>query len=72
MITYGPRTKPVFGVVDKLELKPASKATETRYLIEISLVASLDIIVSKKRLTKALVSLRGCAGWSAPLLFANH
>ena len=24
------------------------------------------------RITKALISLHGCAGWSAPLLFANH
>ena len=23
-------------------------------------------------MTKALISLRGCAGWSAPVLFANH
>ena len=23
-------------------------------------------------ITKALISLRGCAGWSAALLFANH
>ena len=26
----------------------------------------------KKRISKALISLHGCAGWSAPLLFANH
>ena len=30
------------------------------------------MILSKKRKTKALISLRGCAGWSAPLLFANR
>ena len=29
------------------------------------------MILSSKRITKALISLRGCAGWSAPLLFAN-
>ena len=29
------------------------------------------MILSKKRITKALIRLRGCAGWSAPLLFAN-
>ena len=29
------------------------------------------MILSKKRITKALISLRGCAGWSAPLLLAN-
>ena len=27
--------------------------------------------VSKRRITKALISLRVCAGWSAPLLFAH-
>ena len=29
------------------------------------------MILSKKRITKALIRLRGCAGWSAPVLFAN-
>ena len=39
--------------------------------MKISLVASLDMIVSKRQITKALISLHGCTGWSAPLLFAN-
>ena len=30
------------------------------------------IILSNKRISKALISLCGCAGWSAPLLFAKH
>ena len=30
------------------------------------------MIISNKRTTKALISLRGCAGWSAPVLFAKH
>ena len=29
------------------------------------------MILSKKRITKALIRLRGCAGWSAPVLFAT-
>ena len=29
------------------------------------------MFLSKKRMTKALIRLRGCAGWSAPVLFAN-
>ena len=29
------------------------------------------MVLSKKRITKALIRLRGCAGWSAPMLFAN-
>ena len=34
--------------------------------------ASLDMILSKKRVTKGLISLRGGAGWSVPLLLATH
>ena len=30
------------------------------------------MILSKTRITKAMISLCGCAGWSAPLLFANR
>ena len=64
-------TKPVFGVSDKASFKSISSATETREKVEISLVVSLHILLSKKRITKALIRLRGCAGWSAPVLFAN-
>ena len=35
------------------------------------LVASLDVILYNKRIRKALIRLDGCAGWSAPFLFAN-
>ena len=38
---------------------------------EIPPVARLHMILSKKQITKALIRLRGCAGWSAPVLFAN-
>ena len=34
-------------------------------------MASVDMILSNKRITKVLTRLHGCAGWSAPLLFAN-
>ena len=66
-------TKPVFGVSDKVRFKPVSSAIETSLQIEISLVASLDMIhvLSKKRITKALISMHRCAGWSASLLFAT-
>ena len=63
--------KPVFGV-SKLKFKPAYSASVTSYKIEIWFVASLDMIHSNKRITKMLIRLRGCAGWSAPLLFVNH
>ena len=39
---------------------------------EISLVASLDMIFSKKRITKVLNSLHGCAGWYTPLVFSHQ
>ena len=29
------------------------------------------MVLYKTRKTKALIRLRGCAGWSAPVLFAN-
>ena len=56
---------------DKAGLKPVSSATETSCNIEISLEASLYMILSNQRITKALIRLRECAGWSAPLLSVN-
>ena len=50
-------TKPVFGVSDKASFKPISSATEASKKIEISPVANLDRILSKKQITKALISL---------------
>ena len=50
--------KPVFEVSDKARLKPVSTATETSWNIEISLIAILDIILSIKGITKALISLQ--------------
>ena len=29
------------------------------------------MVLCKKRITKVLIRLRGCAGWSAPVLFPN-
>ena len=63
--------KPVFGVSNKVRFKPVFSAIEISKKIEILRVASLDIILSNKRITKTLIRLCGCAGWSAPLLFAN-
>ena len=39
-------------------------------VLEILDLASICVLLSKQRTTKALVRLRGCAGWSAPLLYA--
>ena len=36
----------------------------------IHIKASFDIALSNKRIILALISLRGCTGWSLPLLFA--
>ena len=36
-----------------------------------SLVVSLDMMLSKKRIKKVLIRLRTCAAWSAPLLFVD-
>ena len=49
--------KSVFGVSDKARLKPVSSATETSLKIEISIMASLHMVLSKKRITKALIRL---------------
>ena len=45
-------TKPVFGVSYKARLKPVSLATETSLKIELSLLASLDMILSNERKNK--------------------
>ena len=60
--------KPVFGVCYKARVKLVSSATEK---IEISPVASLHMLLPKNRITKALIRLRECTGWSGPVLFAN-
>ena len=46
-------TIPVFWVSDKVRFKPACSATETSWKIELSLLACLDMIISKRRITKA-------------------
>ena len=77
LVSYGPRCeKNCFrgwggGGVDKECFKPVSSAKETSLKIEISPAASLHMILSKKQNKKALIRLRGCAGWSAPVLFTN-
>ena len=59
------------GLCSEVRFKPACPATETSAKNEISPVASLDMIFSNKRITKALIRLRRCVGWSVPLLFAT-
>ena len=61
--------KPVFRVCGQGKLKPACTANETSWGLEISAIASRGIILSRQQTTKGLIRQRGCAGWSAPLLF---
>ena len=49
-----------------VRLKPTCSDTETRWKIKILHEASLDILLSNKQITKALIRLLGCAGWSVP------
>ena len=66
----GPFEPTVFGISDQVRLKLTCSATEAIYSLEILYIASRGIILSRQRTTKALIRLRGCTGWSAPLLFA--
>ena len=52
--------KRVFGICDQVRLKPTCSAPGTSQGIEILDIASIDIILSKQRTTKALIRLRGC------------
>ena len=62
--------KLVFEVSDLVRHKPACTATEASKRLESSDKTTRGIILSRQRTTKVLIRLRGCAGWSAPLLFA--
>ena len=62
--------KPVFVVCNQLKLKLACSATGASQKLDILDIETKGIILSKQRITKALIRLRGCTGWSAPLLFA--
>ena len=63
--------KPVFGVPSKRVSNQSPQLQRLAKKIEILPVARLNMVLSKKRITKVLIRLRGCAGWSAPVLFAN-
>ena len=62
--------KTCLRVCDQVRHKPVSAATEAMRMLEISDIETRGIILSRQRTTKVLIRLRGCAGWSAPLLFA--
>ena len=54
--------KHVFGSFRPGETQLACSATEASYSLENSAIESRDIILSKQRIIKALIRLRGCAG----------
>ena len=60
------------GFPTKRDLNQSPQLQKLARKFEILLVASLDMILSNKRITKALIRLRLCAGWAVPLLFATH
>ena len=62
--------KRVFGSFRQVRLKLACSATEARLRLEILVTHTRDNTLSRQRTTKALIRLRGCAGLSAPLMFA--
>ena len=62
--------KHVFGFCHQVNFIPAGTATEMRHTIEILHLGSLDVLLSRKRLAKALLRLHGCAGWSAASFYA--
>ena len=64
------KRKPVLGVFDQVRLKSVCSAKEASLSHEIANIGTRDIILSRQRTTKVLIRLRGCAGWSAPLLVA--
>ena len=55
---------------EQVRLKLACSAVGTSWRLEISDIETTDIILYEQRIIKVLIRLRGCAGWSAPLLFA--
>ena len=57
-------------IFDQVWLKPVCSATATSWSLEISDIETRGIILSRQWKKKVLIRLRGCAGWSAPLLFA--
>ena len=60
-------------VCERDRLKQACSSTETSLSIEVQvLLVYTQHELSRERITKVLTGLRGCAGWSAPMLFASN
>ena len=65
-------TKPFIGASTKVMLIQSFSSIETSLKIETTLVTTLDMMLSNKWITKAVVKLCWCTGWSELLLFAYH
>ena len=59
------------GLPSKRDSNQSSQLQRLSRNNKISPVASLHMKLSKRRITMALIRLRGCAGWSAPVLFTT-
>ena len=57
------------GVSDQVRLKLACSAAGASMRLAILVTETQDITLSRQQTTKVLIRLRGCAGWSVPLLF---
>ena len=55
---------------NQVRLKLACSVADTSDILEFWDLARIDIIQARQQTTKVLIRLLGCAGWSAPLLFA--
>ena len=55
-------------VSGQVRLKLACSFTEASIRLGILVTETRDITLSRQRITKALIRLCGCAGWSEPLL----
>ena len=64
-------TKPSSGFPIKRDSNQSPQLQRLARIFENLLEESLDMILFNKRITKVLIRLRGCSGWSAPVLFAN-
>ena len=70
-VAFEPRhEKTCLRVSDQVRHRSACSSTEASLSLQILDIETRGIILYRKWTTKVLIRLRGCAGWSAPLLFA--
>ena len=67
--SYGPRRSDKTCIRGFRQSKTQTSPTQLQRLETWNFAYSKCISLSNKRITKALIRLRGCTGWCAPLLF---